>query len=129
MKQRIIGYKLKDEKYIDAVAILIKSMVDFNKSVFKNLTLCVYNNPDSLDLLSKAGVMHWFEPVKEKEMVRVGRYTPEKIQDIIKFGCQEFNKSEVEAIYRLFDKEINALLKIEGQIITKEMVEKLLKMF
>jgi hypothetical protein len=120
----IIGYKLKDEQYREAINMLIKAYGIFSKPVMG------LNSPKSIDTLQKAGVLDlWFTPVYEEEKVEIAGYKSEIIGNVVKFGCQEFEKPEIEAIYRLFDKEINASLSIGSHNITKEMVEKLLKMF
>ena len=45
----------------------------------------------------------------------------------IAFGCQKFNKKELDVIGRLFSKQINAEVVIKGTPITRDMFEKLQK--
>lgn len=47
----------------------------------------------------------------------------------VAFGCQNFTKSEIQAYMKLLNKEIDAKIQIGDTVITKELLEKLLKLF
>lgn len=132
----IIGWKLKEGLWLDShkesvIAGIAKiGLIHGDRQTEETINKTVSDFPNVIENFKKAGVLEaWFIPVYEEETVTIGTYTSEKIEGGVKFGCQSFDRADVRAIYRLFDKEINASLTIQGQTITKEMVEKLLKMF
>lgn len=69
------------------------------------------------------------EEIKNYVNIQIGSYTAEKEGDKVGFGCQKFTKQELQTIQRLFNKEINAKLEIQGVSITSEIIDSLFKLF
>ncbi len=70
MKKKIIGYKLKDEKYIPALVGLCPHWMP---NVHKTNGYDVLNGSGAKDTFKDAGVLDlWFEPVYEEDEFKVG---------------------------------------------------------
>lgn len=66
-QRTVIGYKLIKPEYKEAVKSICKCKTDFDPKCFIGLVFQV--NSDYYNKLKDAEVLHWFEPVYEKETI------------------------------------------------------------
>lgn len=105
MNKKIIGYKLSNPKYRDAVNALLKPYGNIltPKNTIVNEVVKISN------ILKDAGVLDiWFDPIYEKEKLFIGNYEVKFYDDYVQIGCETITVNQMQIIKKyIYDHSIN----------------------
>lgn len=68
------------------------------------------------------------EEIKSATKIEIGGHKAEQIDGGVRFGCQTFDKRDIEAFYKLFTPQVNAQIKIKEKYISKNMLDRIYKL-
>lgn len=105
MGKKIIGYKLSNPKYRDAVNSLLQPhgyiLTPNNKIINEIPRIC--------EILIDVGVLNiWFDPIYEKEKLFIGNYEVEFYDDHVQIGCETITLDDIKVIKKyIYNHSIN----------------------